>query len=74
MFSAATVNSVFLENMRRLWRHDPRLAQRIDELPLTGRCKTHQTGVLPRVALSKARLEATELEFCSVLLEASLEM
>ena len=27
-------NYVFLENMRQLWRHDAKLAQRIDELPL----------------------------------------
>ncbi len=29
-----TANPVFLENMRRLWRHDPELAQRIDEVPI----------------------------------------
>jgi len=31
---APPVNPTFLENMRQLWRHDPVLAQRIDELPL----------------------------------------
>jgi hypothetical protein len=33
MPAVAPVNQVFLENMAPLWRHDPRLAQQIDELP-----------------------------------------
>ncbi|MFQ5430100.1 MAG: 6-hydroxymethylpterin diphosphokinase MptE-like protein [Phycisphaerae bacterium] len=33
MDSVQTLNDVFLANMRRLWRHDAWLAQRIDELP-----------------------------------------
>ena len=31
---ASPVNPVFIRNMTQLWRHDPRLAQRLDELPL----------------------------------------
>jgi len=31
--SAAAINQVFLGNMSRLWRHDPRLALAIDEVP-----------------------------------------
>lgn len=34
MQTISTVNSVFVENMTQLWRHDPRLAQRIDEIPI----------------------------------------
>lgn len=29
----AEVNQVFLDNMAQLWRHDPKLAHRVDELP-----------------------------------------
>jgi hypothetical protein len=50
MFSTATVNSVFLENMRRLWRHDPRLAQRIDELPLEARLEVQPSKAGPMTA------------------------
>lgn len=33
MQSAPPINQVFLDNMTRLWRHDPRLALAIDEVP-----------------------------------------
>ena len=29
---ATTINQVFLDNMARLWRHDPRLAQQVDQV------------------------------------------
>ncbi len=29
----AELNQVFLDNMAQLWRHDPKLAHRVDELP-----------------------------------------
>ena len=31
--TAPTINRTFLANMAKLWRHDPKLAQRIDEVP-----------------------------------------
>lgn len=39
----APVNPTFLANMRALWRIDPRLAQRIDELPLDASLTLHPT-------------------------------
>ena len=33
MDASTTINAVFIENMRRLWRHDAGLAQKIDDLP-----------------------------------------
>ena len=32
--TVTSINRVFLDNMRQLWRHDAKLAQRIDELPM----------------------------------------
>lgn len=39
----APVNPTFLANLRALWRTDPRLAQRIDELPLDASLALHPT-------------------------------
>jgi hypothetical protein len=45
-----TLNQVFLDNMRQLWRHDARLAQRIDELPLGASLKTEPSRQGPMTA------------------------
>ena len=48
--SPCILNNVFLDNMRQLWRHDAKLAQRIDELPLDASLKTEPSKQGPMTA------------------------
>ncbi len=50
MTTEVTASSVFLENMRRLWRHDPELAQRIDEVPIDASLALQPTKAGPPTA------------------------
>ena len=50
MQTASAVNSVFVDNLTQLWRHDPRLAQRVDELPLEAALELTPTRSGPSTA------------------------
>ena len=50
MPTVVPVNQVFLDNMRQLWRHDAKLAQRIDELPPNASLKTEPSKQGPMTA------------------------
>jgi len=48
---AVTINETFLANMRQLYRHDPRLAQRIDDLPVDASLRVQPSRAGPPTAL-----------------------
>lgn len=52
----APVNQVFLDNMRQLWRQNPRLAQRVDEVPM----ETTLDVVASKTGPATARVRTTD--------------
>ncbi len=55
MQSAHPVNQNFLDNMARLWRHDPRLALAVDELPVEAALDVLPSKKGPLTAVATAR-------------------
>ncbi|MFQ5502103.1 MAG: 6-hydroxymethylpterin diphosphokinase MptE-like protein [Phycisphaerae bacterium] len=50
MNATTAINTIFLENMRQLWRHDPRLAQTLDDLPPDASLDLHPTRTNDKTA------------------------
>ncbi len=46
----AQINQTFLDNMRQLWRHDAKLAQRVDELPFDAALNVQASRAGPMTA------------------------
>jgi hypothetical protein len=53
--ATTAINQIFLENMTRLWRHDPRLAQQIDEVDPEATLKLQPSRKGPLTAVATAQ-------------------